>query len=71
MPNTPLPEDTRKKIQEVLQKLVDIAFERGLLEAITEARKTNDPYVIDAFHDALVDKLYEELIRRHKLEELK
>ncbi len=71
MPEKPLPEDTRKDIQEKLQRLVDLAFAKGLLEAIREARKANDPYLLDSFHDALVDKLYDELVRRHKLDELK
>lgn len=71
MPEKSLPEDTRKDLQEKLQRLVDLAFEHGILAAVTEARKLNDPYVMDAFHDALVDKLYDELVRRHKLDALK
>lgn len=66
-----LSEDAQKTAQEKLQHLVNIAFERGLVEAIAEARKMHDPYILDAFHDALVDKLYDELIARHALEELK
>ncbi|MBI1755139.1 hypothetical protein HYR65_02545 [Candidatus Azambacteria bacterium] len=71
MAHVPLSEDAKKEIQEKLLHLVDIAFERGLLEAVNAARKENDPYLLDAFHDALVDKLYDELIRRHKLDEQK
>ncbi len=66
-----LSEDTQKTVQEKLQHLVDIAFERGLVEAIAAARKMHDPYILDAFHDALVDKLYNELVRRQKLDEFK
>lgn len=64
-------EDQKKETQKKLQHLVGVAFERGIMEAIREARKANDPYMLDAFHDAIVDKLYEELVRRHKLDELK
>lgn len=55
-------------MQEKLQHLVDVAFERGLIEAIAAARKMHDPYILDAFHDALVDKLHDELVRRHQLD---
>lgn len=58
-------------MQEKLQQLVNLAFEQGLLTAIDQARKTNNPYLIDAFHDMLTDKLYRELVVQHKLEELK
>lgn len=66
-----LSEDARKELEAKLQKLIDVAFERGLVDAIKEARAANDPYLLDAFHDTLVDRLYEELIRRRKLDELK
>ena len=50
---------------------MDVAFQSSLTVAIDEARAMNDPYLLDAFHDTLVDKLYKELITRHKLDELK
>lgn len=71
MANTQLSEDKQKEIQEKLQHLVDVAFQEGLLAAIEKARITNDPYLLDAFHDTLVDKLYQELVKQHKLDELK
>ena len=39
--------------------------------AIEMARKENDPYLLDAFHDVLTDRLYDELIKQHTLNELK
>lgn len=66
-----LPDDAHKQLQDKLQHLVDIAFAKGLLEAITTARKADDPYLLDAFHDVLVDRLYNELIARRALDELK
>lgn len=71
MLQAPLSEDAQKAMQEKLQHLVDLAFEKGLLEAISQARKTSDPYLLDAFHDILTDKLYQELVVQHKLQELK
>jgi len=56
--------------QQHLQELVNIAFEDGLTSAIEKAKKMNDPYLLDSFHDLLADRLYKELIKRNKLKEL-
>ncbi|OGD31902.1 hypothetical protein A3C91_00535 [Candidatus Azambacteria bacterium RIFCSPHIGHO2_02_FULL_52_12] len=66
-----LSDDAHKELESKLQHLVDLAFQEGLLAAIEAARKQNDPYLLDALHDMLVDRLYDELITRHTLEELK
>lgn len=46
-----------------IEYLVDLAFQHGLDKANAEAMKSN-PFVLDAFHDALAAKLYPELQRR-------
>lgn len=46
-----------------VRELVDIAFESGLEKALKEAKK-QPPFVEDAFHDALTDKLLPELKKR-------
>ena len=53
-----------------LKMLVDIAFSKGLDKAVEAARATNNAYLIDEFHDMLVDKLRQELIEKGKLKEL-
>ena len=63
-------DDTQKENQKKLQHLVNVAFERGLVDAITLARAMNDPYMLDAFHDLLVDTLHTELVKKHELEEI-
>ena len=40
-----------------------MAFMDGILKAANEAKKSN-PFVLDAFHDALTGKLYDEFKRR-------
>ena len=40
--------------------LIDMIKEKGLTAAISDAR-TKTPYILDAFHDALVEKLYNTL----------
>lgn len=51
------------------QDLVHTALHKGLLEAVEEAKKYNDPYLLDKFHDDLVDRLKSELIKAKKLTE--
>lgn len=46
-----------------VEYLLDIAFHQGILKADREARKAN-PFVLDAFHDALVKKLYPHMQER-------
>ena len=53
-----------------IQKLVDLVFNKSLDEGIKEVSKTNNPALIDAFHDVLVDELYDALLERKKLEKL-
>lgn len=52
-----------KESQDKIQVLVNLALEDGLTEAWKAAQR-EAPFVIDAFHDALVDKLIPELKRR-------
>lgn len=41
--------------------LVQIAFQNGITEAVRRARATGNPYLIDSFHDALVDRFLDEM----------
>lgn len=58
-------------LQPLVQDLVNIAFNKGIPEAVKEASRSKNPALIDAFHDVLVDELYSALIERKKLEEVK
>ena len=46
-----------------VERLVGVTFSEGLFSALAEARK-RPPFVEDAFHDALTDKLLPELQKR-------
>lgn len=48
---------------ETVNHLVGLIASKGIKNAIAEAKKL-DPFLLDAFHDALVDKLYDELANR-------
>jgi hypothetical protein len=59
-------EELKSKVQE----LVNIAFSKTIDDAIKQAQATNNAALIDAFHDALVDELYNYLVERGKLKKL-
>lgn len=48
--------------------LCDLAFQKGVDVALKAAQELNNPYVLDEFHDVLVDELYERLIKEKKIE---
>ena len=50
--------------------LVEEAMTKDVDGAIDKARKSNNPAVIDAFHDALVGRLFEHLVSEGKLKNL-
>lgn len=59
------------ELKDKIQELVNLAFNKSLEEGIKEATKSNNPALIDAFHDVLVDQLYDTLVERRKLEAVK
>ena len=64
-----LPEYVNQAPQEArlqVEKLVDLAFHKGVVEAAAQARLIGS-FVTDAFHDALVEKLYDEMETRKLL----
>lgn len=54
-----LPAETRIQVE----KLISLVFNDGLMRGVKEAKKS-DAFVLDAFHDALTDKFYEEMKKR-------
>lgn len=65
-PPSYMSEELKSKVQE----LVNVAFSKTIDEAIKQARATNNAALIDAFHDALVDELYNYLVERGKLKKM-
>jgi hypothetical protein len=65
-PPSYLSDELKGKVQE----LVNLAFTQSIDGAIKQARATNNAALIDAFHDALVDELYNQLVERGKLQKL-
>ncbi|NQV12916.1 MAG: hypothetical protein HQ530_01290 [Parcubacteria group bacterium] len=47
--------------------LVYLAFKKGVHHAFNIAKKLKDPYLLDEFHDTMVDELYDLLIKKKKI----
>lgn len=47
-----------------ISSLISLVFDKGLEEAIEVAKALDNPAVLDEFHDTLVDRYYEELLKR-------
>lgn len=63
---TILPDYLKEMSNEIklqVEKLIDSAFHQGIEKTAKQAGQAGD-FVLDAFHDALTDKLYEELKKR-------
>lgn len=61
LPNYMTNEPSDVKLE--VENLIDVTWHKGVLAGLKEAKKKG-PLVLDAFHDALVDKLYGELKKR-------
>jgi len=51
------------QVKNKVENLIGLAFSKGIEASAKEASKSG-PFILDAFHDALTSKLYEELKRR-------
>jgi hypothetical protein len=53
--------------QKQLEVLLEVALKKGVNSSVKIARSLNNAYVLDEFHDALVDRLYGELVEKGQL----
>ena len=56
--------DSPPEIKLQVEKLIDSVFHQGIEKTVKEANQAG-PFILDAFHDALTDKLYDELKKRN------
>ena len=59
-----------QKKERQIQLLTGLAFDKGVIHATEVAQKLDDPYILDEFHDTLVDELYNYLVEQGKLKEV-
>jgi hypothetical protein len=53
-----------------IELLTQMAFDKGVVEAVGVAKNLNNPYLLDEFHDVLVDRLYGKLVEKGKLKQI-
>lgn len=53
-----------------IELLAQMAFEKGVIEAVETAKNLDNPYLLDEFHDVLVDQLYSKLVEQGKLKQV-
>jgi len=53
------PVDARKQENDQIDELVEIAMTKGIDQAIAIAKRNKSPYIMDAFHDRLIEKMKE------------
>jgi len=53
-----------------VELLIQMTFDKGVMEAVEVAKNLNNPYLLDEFHDALVDHLYNKLVEEGKLKQV-
>lgn len=58
------------EVKQKVQDLVALAFSDGIGKAVGNVKATNDPALIDAFHDVLVDELYDHMVREGRIPKL-
>ncbi len=56
------------ELKDKIQELVNHVFQVSLDQGIKEAVNSKNPALIDAFHDVLVDQLYDTLLERKKID---
>lgn len=69
-PTSEPPSYLSDELKTKVQDLVNLAFTKGLAEAVKEVSKMNNAALLDAFHDVLVDQLYDVLVERGQLQKV-
>jgi len=77
-PSFAAPIATRDEVREIhkmepsqqIGALISLVFEKGLTTAIQVVKETDNPAILDEFHDALIDHYYKALIDKGALKEI-
>lgn len=56
--------------EEQVKHLSDLAFHKGIGHAVEVAQNLDNPYLLDKFHDTVIDRLYQELVKRGMLKKV-
>lgn len=66
-----LPSYLDPQLKDKIQGFINVTFAQSLEHGIKEAIRSDNPAILDAFHDVLVDELYNALLERKKIEPVK
>lgn len=58
-------------IHHQLAILINLAVTKSIYYAVKIARKIGNAYLLDRFHDAIVNELYEDLVKKKKIKPIK
>ena len=64
------PVELKEPKERQIKLLTELAFEKGIPHSVEVAKRLDSPYILDEFHDALVDELYNKLIGEGKLKRI-
>lgn len=56
--------------EQQIEEAINLAFTKGLESAIEQIKKSGQPHLLDAFHDKIVDELYQRLVQSGKLKQI-
>ena len=59
-----------QELKDKVKEIIDLVFAKNLDEGIAEAGKSGNPALMDAFHDMLVDELYDQLVEKRKIDKV-
>jgi hypothetical protein len=57
------------RAEQQIKQLINLMLEKGVFYAVDVA-KNMDPYTMDEFHHALVDKFFDEMVKRNIISEM-
>lgn len=63
-PQPTVPKNLPPELKPALQELVNMAFTQSIAQAVERAKASGNAALIDAFHDLVVDQLYDTLVNR-------
>lgn len=56
--------------EQQIEEAINLAFAKGLESAIEQIKKSGQSHLLDAFHDKIVDELYQRLVQSGKLKQI-
>ncbi len=62
--------EEKEKAKSQAKILIDLVFAKGLSHALKVASRLGDPFALSEFYQSLTQDIFEELVKRKKIEKL-